>query len=123
MTLDAYFFGCIGEAGHYLWAREPGALYAHRVRFPAEWGPSAKCIDGDYARREDGGISVHLTADDPLPPGWTVVTMNDNSVDHRPGSHATFVLRGRFDEATAIARVRGAFPNICQRLVAMRGGV
>lgn len=122
MSGGAYFFGCIDVPGHYLWARDPGALHAHKVRFLAEWGRSAQRIDGAYPRREDGGISVYLTADGPLPPGWTVVTMNDNSVDHRPGSHATFVLRGRFDEATAIARVRGAFPQICQRLVAMGGG-
>ena len=119
MTPDAYFFGCIGEAGHRLWARDPTSHAILPVRFPAEWGPNALKLDGGYPR--DDGVTVHLTADDPLPPGWTVVTMHDCSVDHRPGSHATFVLRGRFDEATAIAMVRGAFPEVCQRLVAMRG--
>lgn len=121
MTLDAYFFGCIGMVGHRLWGKEPGAFYHHQVRFPDEWGRWALRIDGAYPRRVDGGISVYLTDDDPLAPGWTVVTMDDYSVDKRPGSHATFVLRGRFDEADAIARVRETFPELCARLVAMGG--
>lgn len=117
MSTDAYFFGCIGVAGHRLWARVQGMRLLESTRFPTEWGPNAQRLDGAYPRSD--GITVHLTADDPLPPGWTVVTMNDYSVDHRPGSHATFVLRGRFDAPTAIARVRGEFPEVCQRLRAM----
>jgi hypothetical protein len=121
MSGDAYFFGCVGVVGHRLWTRVSSASsLLIPASFPFEWGPRAQCVDGSYARRDH--VTVHLTADDPLPPGWTVVTMNDNSVDHRPGSHATFVLRGRLDKPTAIARVRGEFPEICERLAAMRGG-
>jgi len=118
---DAYFFGCVDEPGHYLWERREGSDSLWRCKPPPDWGPLWYRLDGGYARNDE--ITVHLTSDDPLPAGWTVVTMNDYSVDGRQGSHATFVLEGRFDRASAIARVREEFPEICQRVLAMRGAL
>lgn len=108
MLSSAYFFGCWREAGHYLW--RPGM---ESVQLPAGW---TWAIDGYYVP-EYGAVNHVITRDNqPVPAGWTVLSMIDNTVDRRPGSHATFFIQGEHDIQVAVARAVVAFPEVCRRV-------
>lgn len=109
---DAYFFGCWRGLGHHLWA--PGM---QELNGEILWGPKWTHMDGGYAIRSKNGITRYLAKNDPVPEGWTVFTMNDFTVDTRPGSHATFAVKGILSEDDALAILRLRFPEVMQRLV------
>lgn len=113
MTSDAYFFGCWQDSGHYLWL--PGM---HKTWDPpVEWGPNWKAIDGHYVPNRPGVVALIWTRNGPIPPGWTMLSMVDNSVDKRPGSHATFALRGDGHPfITAAALATWHFPEVAVRI-------
>lgn len=104
---DAYYVGCVGDTGHYMWDAELRKDWHWFKQVP--WGVR---IDGTIPppRNYEQGVArlEHLE-------GWTAVGFWDNTVDSRPGSHSTFVFRGTLTYEEAIAKARATFPTIWAR--------
>lgn len=116
--MKAYYFGCWGDSGHFLWSPDGRVSGSDKVFSGLRIGN--KSLDGGFCPGVlppwyyDTGIeqgAALLTYDD----GWTILSFWDRSVDSRPGSHSTYVLDGRlsFDEAAAVAKA--AFPKVWER--------
>jgi hypothetical protein len=101
-----YYFGCIGESGHYLWVSD----MRKSLDSIGPWGWE---IDGGLAPAGHGRELVaaihHLN-------GWTAVSFWDRSVDTRSGSNSTFLVHANlgFDEIVRLARQD--FPGVFKRL-------
>ena len=107
--LDVLYFGCIGQAGHYLWVSVDGV--------------PVKPSRGDYRRdllsrfdgllcptdRTEGVMLKHFIH------GHTAVSFWDRSGDSRPGSSSTFFLAGIHGYQYMIAAARQAFPAVFAR--------
>jgi hypothetical protein len=113
--VDAYFFGCWKDLGHHLWLPGMQSMLLSKTGWV-----NPRRIDGAYAIRSQHGITRYFGQDDPVPSGWTVLTMHDFTVDTRPGSHATFAVRGLLSTEEALAILRERFPEVLQRLVQTR---
>ena len=123
------FFGCWGEAGHYLrdvQGREPRLA---SPQGPVRWRdfiPWGTRIDGGLAPRTNGGgqateglAAFHQNTAWVGCPGeivWCAISWWDNSVDSRPGSSATFLADHRCSPAELLAEAREAFPEVFARL-------
>lgn len=99
-----YYFGCIGDTGHYLWM-SPWAHAPHIIMHKDNpWGTS---IDGKLcppgAQVQGQALLHHLN-------GWTALAFWDRSVDSRPGSCSVFLATYTvsFDEMLELARARFA---------------
>jgi hypothetical protein len=104
--LSALFFGCWERAGHYAWA--PGMRR------------SAKGCPLDDGFLDNAGHRLR-PSDPPLLQqfkGWTTISFCDNSVDTRPGSHATFAFIGLLTYIECIELARTLFPEVCERVSA-----
>lgn len=119
---DTFYFGCkksIG-AGHYLF--EPGMKEVRLYWLNSEKFPfSLKTIDGGFlpkrsemdtrqGHKDCQGITK-LTHSK----GFTIISFDDNSVDTRPGSHSTFIIKGELEFSDVLAKAREAFPEVFDR--------
>lgn len=102
------YFGCIGEAGHYLWN--------HRGRQTTDWAsiqPWGEEVDGGLAPQDNGERQgealLHHKG------GWTAIAFWDRSVDSRPGSNSAFLVDREvgFDVAVTLAKTN--FPAVWAR--------
>lgn len=107
MIAPIYFFGCLDEAGHYLFS--PDRQLLTRI------GPfTLAMLDGSYC--PNGGTEDERRERITYVAGWTVMSKWDRSVDSRPGSHATFVALGTFTSAQMWMLARVHFPMVAARL-------
>lgn len=109
-----WFFGCWRDVGHHLWApdgkRISGQSAAAFLGF--EWWT----IDGCFVPGKPGEWSHGFTDGSRLMYGWTYLSAQDNTVDRRGGSHATFLAEGHHELAAMRALVIEAFPAVSKRL-------
>jgi hypothetical protein len=104
------YVGCGRDAGHHLYGPKgrAGALEGH---------PLGTKLDGCYVpgRGSSGpeGV-VRFTRED----GYTILGFRDNSIDRRPGSHATFAIKGDHAYCAALDAARLAFPWVFERIEA-----
>jgi hypothetical protein len=106
MSEAAYYFGCVGQAGHFL----------HDTRLRHIW-PEPTTPFGYL----DGTLTPTATTTARLAAlhhkdGWTALSMHDYSVDSRPGSHSTFVFHADLDFDGALAAATEHFPAIVSRI-------
>jgi len=104
----AYFFGCIGTAGHYMFS-PTRQVWSHS----SPWG--AYDIDtreppAPPGEQTEGPARLHHKD------GWTMLSTWDRSVDKRHGSHANFIFEGVLNFDAALARAEETFPSIVARL-------
>ncbi len=98
------FFGCIGQAGHYLWSNE------HRHVAHERWYDH---IDGTFAPRDRSkGATLSHLFDDTL----TILAFVDYTVDSRPGSNGAFIEDGCLTREQMIERAYEQFPNVAKRV-------
>lgn len=112
----AYYFGCRGRsAGHFLHAcdkRNGKDCWDDYKRLKSLFG--GRHVDGGFNPKmkplDQGAGAVERVGN------WTVLSIDDYSIDSRPNSHATFILRGEhtFDEAWSAAVEW--FPSDCARV-------
>lgn len=110
-TIEAYYFGCQRESGHFWW-RPDRLPYGASSHVAQKVGPLIHPkIDSGFCPKR--GIQGHakLTQID----GWTILSFWDNSVDSRPGSSSSFVARGAYDLTTMQAIAREQFPRVWKR--------
>lgn len=114
MKNEAYFFGCWKECGHVLRDKHGYSVGEYgKNKLPADFPIKPDSLDGSllYGIKEQiEGRTVlsHIG-------NWTIISFWDRSVDKRPGSNASFVIRGKktLDEAKEIAKAE--FPSIYNR--------
>jgi hypothetical protein len=125
--MKIFYFGCVEQAGHYLWV--PGPRSAYRESTPwganAPWG--ANGIDGMLAPHEnprcgyltkgygcdcsqrEGVAAIHYKD------GWTAISFWDRSVDTRPGCNSTFLADGNYTFEEMLAHAQNYFPSVMER--------
>lgn len=120
----SYYYGCWKVAGHYLWtpavkeyADEGPRKVQMRARTELIWYPH---VDGGFLPREkshyvQGEAWLSHMGD------WTLLSMDDFTVDTRPGSISVFIEYGRHDYEAMLALATEHFPEVLARLEA--GGV
>jgi hypothetical protein len=110
-----FYFGCIEDKGHYLWQKEQDgnivfARYVH-PDFANRFGANGTKLDGTFCPPEQSGTLSWMGSQ--VGP-WVIISWWDNSVDHRPGSHSTFVTRhGTHDEL--FERAKKDWPEVFAR--------
>ena len=110
-TPQMYYFGCWQGAGHDLHTVTGSRISMYAV--PADFPCAVTTLDGGFLpprlpQVEGQGILVHLN-------GWTILSFWDRSVDTRPGSCSTFVLRGLHTCAETWALAQEGFPDVWER--------
>jgi hypothetical protein len=105
--MKIFYFGCIDQAGHYLWA--PGPRSAYRAETP--WGPHGWGLDGTLHPKGQGeGVAALVRKD-----GWTAIAFIDYSIDSRPGSNSVFLAEGNFTFAEMLQHAHNYFPSVMDR--------
>lgn len=115
LTVEAYFFGCWQQAGHY-W-RHP--------RNPCM--PDSDIVKRVGLARIDGGFCPGSVAGKPFDrsrpevecearlthiEGWTILGWWDRSVDRRGACNSNIVVRGTYDYAAMLAVLHAQFPTV-----------
>lgn len=111
MKSDVYYFGTIGQAGHYLFKSVDGRALSARMSMYDTW---MNQMDGKLAPRDidekQGPTARHEMH------GHTVLSFWDRSVDHRRACNSIFFVPGIMSFAEAIEKAREAFPEVFKRL-------
>lgn len=127
-----FFYGCIDFVGHYLFASErdwakneeartipfTGADMDGRFcpgkRTGRPWTPTMSPESNALVNtNEQTQGHARLTFER----GWTLLGVWDNTVDHRGGSHALFLVEGGpYDLETLGAHVQEVFPTVWKRI-------
>lgn len=110
MSNDIFYFGCMREAGHYLYHPSGGTAYGYSVPndFPCTQIPDAVFLPKQLPQDEGVASFLHLN-------GWTIIAFWDRSVDSRPGSNSVFLARGIMSFEAICAKSREAFPAVWKR--------
>lgn len=106
--MKVLYFGCVNQAGHYLWL--PGPVSAYREKTP--WGPEGWSLDGTIAPK---GQPVRVAAIQHKD-GWTAMGFWDKSVDERPGSNSVFIADGDYTFEEMLSHAKTYFPEIMDRI-------
>jgi hypothetical protein len=110
---QAYYFGCWGNAGHYLFDPDRRSTRYTDKMVPWEQIDSVLCY-GHRGPYQNGpqvqGLALLHHRD-----GWTALSFWDRTVDKRGGSNSNFFVEGTlsFDEIVLVAKER--FPSIWER--------
>jgi len=70
-------------------------------------------LDGKLTPRRDrgqGAAALHYRGD------WTALAIHDYTVDHRGGSHSTFVMPGALSFEAMLAAAHHHFPSVVDRI-------
>lgn len=115
------YFGCVGQAGHYYWARGSGGYPYRPPRVRGESGVDERNRMTPWGTSVDGGLitghvrlrqgEAHIVHKD----GWTALVFEDRSIDSRPGSWSVFCIPAILDGPAALVLAREAFPPIFSR--------
>lgn len=106
MSTEILYFGCLDEAGHYLFSKvNPGI----RTR-DQPWGLNIDSEAVGHCGRGTPGICVTTRKD-----GWTAVDFTDNSVDSRPGSHSCFLAHACLSANELLELARDQWPEVFSR--------
>lgn len=111
---QAFYFGCIKTAGHYLWDSSGRRRCGYTSDLPRDFPVMIGVLDagllGHYVEDQPEGEAVlsHIG-------NWTILSFWDRSVDRRHGCNSNFIIRGKwtFDEAVAVAKDQ--FANVWSR--------
>ena len=126
----AFYFGCWGDTGHYLFRPNGSTAYERgprpEVRLP--W----KYLDGTLPphgnpviEEEDGGRRMKETPRDLQVQsraalhhkgGWTALSMWDRSVDERYGSNSNFFVEGTHTFTEVVPLIERHFPRVWRRI-------
>ena len=102
----ALYYGCHKDTGHFLWVR---GMFRAQALHIQDLGGTYGLIDGGFVPHDSlqqGRAWVSQVGD------LTFLAMADNSIDSRPGSHSTFVFRGRLSYEEMVSRSKLVFPEV-----------
>lgn len=107
---ELFYFGCIGQAGHYLWASDNGRAVSTRKSYGFWMGR----LDGVLApigiSEKQGPTARHEMH------GHTVLSFWDRSVDKRGACNSILFIPGIHEFTDALAMAVAAFPEVFKRL-------
>lgn len=106
--MRAFYFGCVGEHGHYFWTTD--LRHAWKAAAVVPWGLDIDDRTMMPSPDEHGAARLHHKD------GWTALVVADNSIDHRPGSKSAFVFEAHLSEADAWRLAEQHFPTIVARV-------
>ena len=119
---DVYYFGPVGEAGHYLWDKNLCSIDAKKAGINWNWCkldggfcPTPKELNdygcADY--QEQGIIKISRYADE-----WLIISYWDRSVDTRHNSCSTFLSKTASIECAneLLSRAKEIYPSIFKRI-------
>jgi len=121
-TVEAYYFGCIDDAGHYWFDRYYQSVSRKDHILCGRHIDTGFCpgmpLD-DRARRtrpeKVGEAALHHVGR--APDNWTVLAWWDRSVDTRGNSNSNIVVRGTHDYPVMIAVANAQFERVMKRQV------
>lgn len=120
-TVEAYYFGCDRQAGHYWHTRDRRTFYPDSKKFP-EWfeyridsgfcpgAPPASDPHRQFTRPEREGEAALHHLD-----GWTILAFWDRSVDKRGKCNSAFAAKGQHSFAIMLAIAGAQFPWVVGR--------
>lgn len=119
-TKQLFYFGCMGQVGHGLYASVNGHVQSCSTYTPPGGLPAslARGLDGTFVPPQKWGCGSYLESS--VPP-WRIISWHDNSVDTRPGSHSTFIGCGFETVEEMIEAAREQFPEVFRRQAVRRG--
>ena len=109
MMMRLLYFGCANDSGHFLYDGEWDKVAWRDYKTVHPFGDA---IDGEFTPLGlviEGSPALHHTK------GWTVLAWWDNSVDGRPGSHATFLAEGTWTFDQMLAEAKAKYPRTMAR--------
>lgn len=120
-TVEAYFFGCWEQSGHFWRSAPPKNLQYPEiekrlgpdihVRIDTGFCPGV--MKGEQYKRSrdevEGEAALHRVN------GWTILSWWDRSVDKRGACNSNVVVLGEHNYATMLEVVRAQFPSLFAR--------
>lgn len=111
MAKQVYYFGCIGQKGHFLWENEHSRIPIFQCdKIPFISREFYRTLDGKYCP-EFASRKKKLSHSGP----WLIISWWDNSVDNRPGSHSTFIGMDFKDFEEMLYAAKEKFPQVFAR--------
>ena len=108
---ECLFFGCWRTTGHGLYDKEgiSPVFKEPTISLPFDWRKLDTGFIADHCKWKEGHATLTYLL------GYTVLSFPDNSIDTRPASHSTYLIKGHvgFDGAVKIAERN--FPKIWSR--------
>jgi hypothetical protein len=113
--LTIYYFGCIGDVGHYLHNQYGSKLYRKENISPwQDWELDSKLCPG-YIGPYQSGPQIQGQANLTHKDGWTALSFWDRSVDGSGGSNSSFLVSKTLDFQEAIKLFKEVYPQIWSR--------
>lgn len=109
MIQECWYFGCIDEPGHYLFAPDGSRSLKHPLGIWTEF--DCAFAPGGWLRDRLGVWQRTATG------GWTVIACWDRSVDSRRSSNAAFIVEGKHTLAAALEAAKATWPVVTARVL------
>lgn len=108
--MDVYFFGVMGQAGHYLYY---GRNIVNPRHLPKDFPFGVRALDGPLLPpmlpQIEGRAELISLAE------WTVLAFWDRSGDKRMRSSSTFIIRGAHGFQQAVEAAKSSYPQVWDR--------
>lgn len=101
--IEVLYFGCLGEAGHYLKSKSRN-IRSHET----PWGVY---LDGGILKGRTGSGQIVVDHKD----GWTAIDFCDYSVDTRGGSHSAFIVAVELPGEEVLRLAKEQWPEVFSR--------
>jgi hypothetical protein len=112
MKKQLLYFGCIGEAGHYLWYSDRSKAYGSNARIDGVNEKLLQNLDSVFPPPEIVGTGIY---NDCIVPPVRIVSWWDRSVDKRPGSNSNLIGVGYASAEEMIDDAYKIFPSVMNR--------
>ena len=105
-----FYFGCHRETGHFLWKEDQRrASRSDERSLSFNWTILDACLFPVDAKDVQGEATItHFM-------GWTVISFWDRSVDKRPMSNSSFVVKGHHSFDDMVKMTKEKFPWVWSR--------
>ncbi len=98
-----FYFGPIGEAGHYSWVSDYTKSYDIIKENPWSYNIDGRLAPPDNNQKEGEALIHHKG-------GWTAISFWDRTVDKRLGCSSTYLINGDFTFKEMVVLAEKAFP-------------
>lgn len=112
-TYRAFYFGCWGDTGHFLWNSRKQSFHRYSDGLPNDFPVEPTLLDGTFIPPKAPKIEglAHFSYVN----GWSLIAFPDYSVDSRPGSNSVFLVSGQRSFEQTLALSKKSFPEIFNR--------
>jgi len=104
---QVFYFGCWGCVGHYLFDSNQRSVDTNLI--PFDWHKLDTKFIAEHNKWVNGKATLTIVD------GHTILSFPDNSVDHRPASHSTFIAGGVFSFKRMVELSKLEFDKVWSR--------